>query len=192
MNKIKDKNKNGGLSLRRNEVTGKGESSVFILGFTLIETIIYVAIFSIFIMALVSFTSTIHTSRKHSQLVLEVNDQGSRIVRILTSSIHNAKSVNTPNISSNSTILSLEMASPDINPTIFSVGGAGILYITEGSNDAIPITNNRVLIKDLSFSNYSQSSTREVLNFNFSLGNMATTSSDSYSNNFYGSAALRK
>jgi len=39
------KNKNGGLSLRRSKATGKGESSVFKAGFTLVELLVTIVIF---------------------------------------------------------------------------------------------------------------------------------------------------
>jgi len=161
-------------------------------GFTLIETIIYVVIFSMLIMAIVSFLGTLQISRNHNQLKLEVNDQGSRISRIITSTIHSATAINSPTASQSATILSLEMASSTLNPTVFSLGGAGTLYITEGSQDAVPLTNNKVLISNLVFANYSQPVTSGVIRFSFNMGNMATTSSDSYSNNFYGSAGIRK
>jgi len=161
-------------------------------GFTLVETLIYVAIFSMLMGAIFSFIGTLHTSRTHNQLILEVNDQGSRITRVITSAIHNASAINSPNVSSTATILSLEMASSTINPTVFSVGGDGTLYITEGSQDAVPLTNNKVSISNLVFENYSKPVTPGIIKFSFLIGNMATTSSDLYSNNFFGSGSIRR
>ena len=185
-------NENRGLSLRRSETTGKGESSVFVNGFTLVETLIYVAIFSMLVGAIFSFIGTLQTSRTHSQLILEVNDQGSRITRIITSTIHSASAINSPNAPSTATTLSLAMASSTINPTVFSVSGDGTLYITEGSQDAVPLTNNKVAISDLIFENYSKPVTPGVIRFSFKIGNMATTTGDNYSNNFFGSGGIRR
>ncbi len=161
-------------------------------GFTLIETIIYIFIFSILVTALASFVGTMQASKKHSQLILEVNDQGSRISRLITSTIHNATAINSPTISSTSTILSLEMASSTINPTVFSLGGAGTLYITEGSQDTVQLTNNKVLVSNLVFENYSQPVTPGVIKFSYTVGNMATSSNDRYTNSFYGSGGIRR
>lgn len=161
-------------------------------GFTLIETIIYIFIFSILVTAMASFVSTIQNSRKYNQMILEVNDQGSRVSRLITSSIHSASAINSPNVSSTSTILSLAMASSTINPTVFSIGGAGVLYITEGTGSAVAVTNNKVLIKNLIFENYSQPVTSDVIKFSYLVENMATSSVIKYSNDFIGSGAVRR
>jgi len=62
--KIKN-NKNGGLSLKRSEATGKGESSVFNRGFSLVEMLVAVAIFmSIMTVAVSSLISIINANNK--------------------------------------------------------------------------------------------------------------------------------
>lgn len=47
INILKKQNKNGGLALKRNKVTGKGESSVFTTGFTLVEALVAISILMI-------------------------------------------------------------------------------------------------------------------------------------------------
>lgn len=174
------------FSVKRN----KNTIPKLVSGFTLVETIIYVAIFSMLIGAIFSFVGTLQISRTHNQLILEVNDQGSRISRIISSTIHSASSINSPTASSTATILSLVMASSTINPTVFSVGGDGVLYITEGAENAVALTNNKVSIDNLLFENYSKPVTPGVIRFSFIIKNTASSTKDFYSNNFYGSGAI--
>lgn len=159
-------------------------------GSTLIETLVYVAIFSILIGALTSFTISMITSRVRNQIILEVNDQGTKMVRTITQSIRNSRSVNTPTISTGSATLSLTTGVALNDPTIFSVSG-GVLYITEGTTTTA-ITNNRVSVSNLMFYNMSRSATPGVVKLSFTISNVTPSSNSAYnySTDFYGGASM--
>lgn len=162
-------------------------------GFSLIETIIYVAIFSVFIIALVSFGSSMTASRLHNQTVLEINDQGAKIMKTITQVLRNANNVNSPSISNTASSLSVATGVPATNPTIFSENG-GILYVAEGAGGQIALTNNKVIVSNLLFSNFSRPGTPNIIKISFTLTSVASSSSPggSYSFVFNGSAGLRK
>lgn len=158
-------------------------------GVSLVETIIYVAIFSIFVVGLAQFSSTLSVARLHTQGVLEVNDQGSQALRLITQTLRNGSSVNNPTIGSTGTSLSIDTGVPATNPTVFSESG-GVLYINEGGGLNIALTNNKVLVSNLSFSNLSRPSTPNIIKVSFTLTNVDTR--NPYSVTFDGSGALRK
>ncbi len=162
-------------------------------GTTLVETIIYVAIFSMIITAFVSFSSSMTSTRLNNQNVLEVNDQGIKAMKIITQTIRNSSQVNSPTIGNTASNLSLVTYTPANNPTVFSVT-SGVLYITEGGGSQIALTNNKVVVSNLTFSNLSRPSTSDIVKISFTLASTSTASSPggTYSFSFNGSAELRK
>ena len=163
------------------------------IGFSLVETIVYVAIFSIFIGGIVTFINTMSASRLNNQMILEVNDQGSKVMKTITQSIRVASQVNSPTITNTALNLSLATAVPSTNPTVFSLD-SGVIYMTEGVSPAVALTNNKVIASGLTFSNFSRPDTPDVIKISFTLTSINATSSLSgkYSFTFNGSGELRK
>jgi Tfp pilus assembly protein PilW len=162
-------------------------------GFSLVETIVYIAIFSIFITGTVSFMSGVSASRLNNQMVLEINDQGSKVMKTITQSLRNASQVNSPTIGNTALNLSLTTSLATTSPTVFSEI-AGVLYMTEGSGSAIALTNNKVVVSGLLFSNLSRPSTTNIIKISFTLTsiNASTSPSGQYSFTFNGSGGLRR
>jgi type II secretory pathway pseudopilin PulG len=186
MNTIKTKKKNTEFDQHQKN------SSFFDAGLTLIETIVYIGIFSIFIGSLVSFLNIMTTSRINNQITLEVNNQGNELIRTITQSIRNANSINSPSISSTSSSLELSTTNPITNPTIFSENN-GILYMTEGVGSPIALINDKVAISNLVFSNLSLPGTSGSIQVRFTLSNL--NSNPNFANkavNFYGSGTVKK
>lgn len=158
-------------------------------GISLIETIIYVAIFSIFVIGLAQFSTTLTTTRLHTQEVLEVNDQGSQAIKLITQTLRNASSVNSPMMGNSGASLSMVTNTPATSPTVFSQNG-DVLYITEGVDSSVALTNNKVVVSNLTFSNFSRASTPNIIKVSFTL--TSASARDPYSITFNGSGALRK
>lgn len=158
-------------------------------GFTLIEMLLYVAIFTIFVGSLFSFLTMMTSSRLNNQYLLEVNNQGNQAIRVITQTIRNANSINSPGISGSASSLSLETVNSATNPTVFSSSG-GVLYITEGSGSPIALTNDKVSISNLLFLNLSKVNTPGSIQVRFTL----STNSNSVIKtiDFYGGGTLKK
>lgn len=161
-------------------------------GLTLIETLIYVAIFTMFVTSLFSFSERANLSKLRNQTMLEVNYQGSQVIDIITQSIRNATSTSNPAIGNSSDSLVINTLDPLKNPTIFSIA-TGTLYIKEGPNDLVALTNDRVEMTDLVFSNYSRTSTPGTIKIRFNLKNADAFNKpeQQYTKTFYGSASIR-
>jgi len=161
-------------------------------GISLVETIIYVAIFSMIVTTFVSFSSSMTSSRLHNQMMLEINDQGSSAMKTITQAIRNASAVTSPTIGSSDSSLTLSMYSSPINPTVFSFS-SGVLYITEGAGSQIVLTNSKVVVSNLTFSNFSRASTRDIIKISFTLTSANSGGlGGSYAYTFNGSAQVRK
>jgi len=168
-------------------------SSFFRAGFSLVETLIYIVIFTMFITAIVSFEVSMTSSRIHNQKVLEVNDQGAKAMKVISQAIRNASQVNSPTIGNTDLNLSLATSLSLTNPTVFGESD-GVLYITEGTNDRVALTNNKIVVSDLLFSNFSRPDTSDIIKISFKVTNNSTSTSPGgvYSFIFNGSANLRK
>lgn len=150
-------------------------------GLSLVETIIYISIFSVLVVGLSTFVNSISNARINNQTLLEINNQGYFVSNIISQAIRNAISVTAPTISASSNSLTITTATPATNPTNFNLSG-DILYITEGSNTPTALTNNKAKVSDLIFYNLSKSGKPSTIQFRFKVNNI----------NFYGSGSLRK
>lgn len=161
-------------------------------GMTLIEMIIYVSIFSMVVISFISFQSNMTATRINNQRILEINDQGQKIMKIITQTIRNSNNVNTPTVGNSSDSLNLNMYDVNINPTIFS-NLDGILYIQEGGGPSIALNNNKAILSNLNFSNFSSSGTADIIKISFTLSSPPYgEGADVYSYVFNSSAQLRK
>ncbi|PIR74094.1 MAG: hypothetical protein COU35_04620 [Candidatus Magasanikbacteria bacterium CG10_big_fil_rev_8_21_14_0_10_47_10] len=127
-------------------------------GFTLFESIIYIAIFSIVATALVTFTLHISTARNKSYAIQSVNAQMRLAVLTITDAVKQATAVNTgaSTFDTDPGVLSLQMLDASKDPTIFSLtGDNGRLQVSEGGNPAVPVTDSDLSITKFIFTNLS-------------------------------------
>lgn len=163
-------------------------------GFTLVEMILYVAICSIFLLSLSTFMSYLLGARVRSQAIAEVNQQGFQIMYQMTETIRNGRSITAPSISSTSTQLSVITGDSLLDPTVFSVA-TGTLLIKEGSKSPVALTNSRITVSDLLFTNVSSvASTDRIVRISFTIDHKNQGGRNEYSltKTFTGSATLRQ
>lgn len=155
----------------------------------MVELLIFIGIFSLFMLSMISFLNTINSTRLKSQISLEVDYQGSEVLRVMTQAIRNAKTIDFPAISASSDTLTVVSAMPAT--TTFSLSSSTI-FMTENSNPPVALTNNLVHASSLVFSNYSKPATPGNIKIGFALSDASSTRSVSqYSLSFYGSASIR-
>jgi prepilin-type N-terminal cleavage/methylation domain-containing protein len=161
-------------------------------GFTLLEVLLYVSIFGILVLSFSGFFSLIINSRSKGQAMMEINNQGSFLVNMITQKIRNTEDINLPSVGTGSASLSLDVVEINDDPTIFNTVG-DVLYITEGVNSSVALTNNRVLVSNLNFNNVSLVDTPGLISFQFMLShiNLEGRQEYNYSKIFYGSASLK-
>ena len=161
-------------------------------GFTLIEMLLYLSILSVVVLALSSFLFLAYNSRVKATVIAEIEQQGNQTMSIITQNIRNAQSITTPSSGSSASSLTLSEYSAPLSPTVFAQTG-NIMQITEGSNAAIAISSNRVVVSGLTFQNLSRASTPGVIRIQFTLNhvNPSNIGQYIYSKTFTSSASLR-
>jgi prepilin-type N-terminal cleavage/methylation domain-containing protein len=161
-------------------------------GFSLIELLLYISISAILLLAVSSFLGILLQARVKNQTIAEVEQQGAQIIQLVTQSIRNAKSINSPATSTTSSLLSLDVTNSADNPTIFDLANSAF-RITEGASSPILLTNSRVAVSSLEFHNLSRADTAGVvrIKFNISHINPEGRNEYDYSRMFFASASLR-
>ena len=141
-------------------------------GFTLIESIIYIAIIGAVLAAFVNFILAVSASRNKSYAEQEVNANMRTALSVISHKIKSASGVNlgASTFGTNSGVLSLAMVSTTFNPTIISVAtGTLRLQITEGAGAVQYLTSERVRVTNLMFTNLTGSSTQSNIGIDFTI-----------------------
>lgn len=156
------------------------------------ELVIYGAIVAILSGGVFSFFAANNSLNSRNRAMYEVDTEGREIMRVLTQSLRNAVSVNTPIQGTSSSSLSLQTDVSASNPTVFDVSG-GVLRIQEGAGGTIPVSGNMVEITNVSFQNlgFSGGLSSIAVQFNVRFLNSYNREELRYEKTFYGSATLR-
>jgi type II secretory pathway pseudopilin PulG len=133
-------------------------------GFTLIETLIYIAIIGGVVATFVTFSLTVSDARNKTYVVQEVQGNTRTALNLITQRIHAATKINTSTsvFGTDPGTLSLAMASSTLNPTIINLtADDGQLQIKEGTGSAVAITSDELKVTNLVFYDLTATSTRE-------------------------------
>lgn len=162
-------------------------------GFTLIELLLYISIASIIVFTIASLLRFTLESRVKNQTIAEVEQQGSQVMQLITQTIRTAKAINSPTLGNSASSLSLEVEDEASNPTVFDLS-TGAIRIKEGTGIAVNLTSSKVSVSNLNFQNLSRANTPNTIKVNFTINHINSSGRNEYefSQNFYGSANLRK
>ncbi|MEI7719737.1 MAG: prepilin-type N-terminal cleavage/methylation domain-containing protein [bacterium] len=160
-------------------------------GFTLIELLIYVVITSMLFGTVITVLLTFTHARAKQQAIIEVESQGDAAMTLLTQTVRNANAVTTPSSSATTTTLSVTTYLASTTPTVFDLAG-GALRITEGTNAAISLTNDQIIVSNLAFLNLARPNTNGSVKIQFTVTYATTTNrfDQNYSATFYGTATV--
>jgi type II secretory pathway pseudopilin PulG len=165
-------------------------------GFTLIEILIYITMFSLIIGAVVGLAILATSQRQKNQVLNIVNLQGESVISIINQDIDNSSSITSPSLGNSATTLTLAMPTTAANPTVFSSyndGSTTHLEISQGSPAVTTyLTNSHVILSNLNFSNKGLSSTPGSILYSFTLTYKTNSvlQEFNFQKNFYGSASL--
>ena len=149
-------------------------------GFTLIELLLYVSIVGAIVLSIAGFLSLLMQSRVKNQTIAEVEQQGVAVMQIITQTVRNSTSINSPATGSTGSTFTL-------NANTFDLSG-GVIRM-----DTIALTNSRVTASGLSFYNLSRAGTPGTVRIQFTLTHINPSGRNEYDFNkiFYGSASRR-
>ena len=115
-------------------------------GFSIIETILYVAVLIMIMGTMVIFLVNVVRRESKVTMVLEVNQKINSIIR-------NSKDAPVPADGGGSgSTLSLTMPDANLSPTVFTVTN-GTLTMQQGTAAAVPLTSSAVKVSSLTFTN---------------------------------------
>ena len=161
-------------------------------GFTLIEALLYLSIVAILLISIAVSIFVLSQTKTKNISLIEVEQQGQRIMQTMIQSVHNASSISEPLPGASSGNLILVMDDISKNPTVFNSDTA--FHITEGADPSFNLTNSNVQISDLSFVNISRLNTPGIVKIQFTLSyvNSDGRNEYSFSKTFYSSVSIRK
>lgn len=137
-------------------------------GISLIELLIYLAIFAGIMFVLVQVFIAFTHDRGQIEARVEVQQSQRFAVETMVQAIHRATGVNDPVGAS----LSLAMASSTLNPTVFDVS-AGVLRMSEGAGEPANLTSDLTTVNSLTFTKITNATTTGVattsIKINFTL-----------------------
>jgi len=160
--------------------------------FTLIETLLYISIFSIVVFLILGIYGLVVEARVRQRTVTEVNEEGGRIVQMITQTIRNSTSINSPLPAANSGVLSLYVPTGANNPTLYYLVGND-LVIKEGTAGTIVMNSNRVIISGLKYYNLSLGGTKGTVKVEFTVSSKTQSAQKIYqfTQNFASDATVR-
>lgn len=134
-------------------------------GYTLIEVLIYTAIFVVFVGGMMLLAISMLTASQRANTQVEVADNSRFMIQKLQRVLQGASAINSPAVGASAASLSLNTATASWNPFVIDVV-SGSLRFKKGSAAPIPITNSMVAVSSISFRNYSFSAnTRNTIRF---------------------------
>lgn len=134
-------------------------------GFTLVELILVIAIFSIIIASITSFFVLVIRGKGKSVTRVEAQEQARIAMNRMTYEIKRSTSASSSskfdvNIATTSTSTFILVSSVSArNPTVFNVSN-GILYMKYGTSASVALTSKDVSISNLMFSKYASTNGR--------------------------------
>lgn len=163
-------------------------------GFSLLETLVYIAILSIMIVAIISFVLwSIHSNAK-TKVIRETLDNAERIMRIMTQEIREAKSIYTPTTTSGQLALQttkyLSQGEEDSYIDFYLCDSR--LCFKKESQDAIVLTSDNVEMTNLVFTQILSGEAPSVqISLTIDYKNPANRSEYQFSVNLTSTASLR-
>ncbi|KKQ27667.1 MAG: hypothetical protein US42_C0007G0058 [Candidatus Magasanikbacteria bacterium GW2011_GWC2_37_14] len=165
-------------------------------GFTLVETIIYVAIIGGVIATFISFSLNVSNARNKTYVQAETQANARVALNIITQKIQSATGVNISQSVFNTDpgVLFLVMSSSTLNPTVISLSeDNGKLQVKEGDSVTSTITTAQIQINNLVFTNFSVSSTRENIGVDLTVSFVSSTDVNfQYSQNLHTAVSVRE
>jgi len=138
-------------------------------GFTLIETLLYMAIVSILVGAMTSLIILMLQARAKNQTIAEVEQQGIFVAQYITNMLRNGDYVTEPYIGGATSInLSAAILDPTKNPLNMTLYN-GAIQTNEALTGSVNLTNTRVVASGLSFQNFSRTGTPGTVRGQFTL-----------------------
>lgn len=136
-------------------------------GFTLLELIVFVAIFSFTIVGFVSILVSITKVQVKQGSSAEVSQQSQYILQTLQYYVERSSLIEAETNTASSSI-KLRMTADAEDPTLIFASGTGI-YIKVGTGENLPLTSNRVSVSNMTFTKRSSAPAKDSVSIGFTI-----------------------
>ncbi|KKQ35858.1 MAG: hypothetical protein US52_C0014G0003 [candidate division WS6 bacterium GW2011_GWA2_37_6] len=163
-----------------------------IKAYTLIEVILYFALFTSILGVVLGFMTVIQQNKSRNFAVSSVDRQASQVIETMNYTIRNADSVNIPTQGAQSSTLSINVDSAPLSPSVFDLN-SGKIRLQEGANPVKELTSSDVTVTNLNFYNLSTGATNEVIRVEFTItyNNPDNRREKKFSHTYYSTITLR-
>ncbi len=121
-------------------------------GFTLIELILFLGIFSIMIGTILAILIATQETRIRQQAIAEVEQRSAQITQTIIKAVHRAEAILTPANNQTGSMLSLQMSMNTEFPTIIASLESGSLLLIQKTT-ITPLLNTTIAVNHLQFQN---------------------------------------
>jgi prepilin-type N-terminal cleavage/methylation domain-containing protein len=162
-------------------------------GFTLLEVIVYLALFAIVSSGVVLLTLNAYYSRAKAVSIDEVSQNSRLVMGQIAQAIRNASSITSPATSTTSTLIRLQMPNSTRNPTYFDLS-SGAVVTKVGSNATSTLTSHKVKVNDFFFHNISYAKTPGAARLQMTIQYASSTLGREYQyeRTYYATETIRK
>lgn len=136
--------------------------------FSLIEVLLYISLLCIILTGIVTFSNELFFTSNKARIINNVDYESNYALNFISSYIQEAKIINSPIVSSSSTVLSFNYASNSV--INISLVNKQIVMTVDGGSP-ISITSNKIKISDLNFTNLGLSNTKGLIKISFTANN---------------------
>lgn len=166
-------------------------------GFTLIETLIYIAIVGMAVSSLIYFSIAVGNARTKSYVVEEVQASTRAALNIIERAVRTAESVDreVSTFGADPGVLVLHVTDVTKEPTTIALSADdGTLTITEGAGEPQLLMSDEVFVSNLVFTDLTGSSTRERIRIEMTADyeNASGNSNYTYSQSLQTAVSVRK
>lgn len=160
-------------------------------GFTLIETILYVALATVILYGISSLYAVMIVMHAKHRAMTDVSLASEHALLLITQTIRDARTVTAPEIGQASTELSLEMHDGAPYPTETISILEGVIMMQDGSQPPIPLTPSNIVVSELQFTNMSTAPPHSIRVSFTASSNSGDRADLAYSDTFYATATTR-
>lgn len=136
-------------------------------GFTVLEVLVYTAIFTLVVGAFITMLVAITQVQTRQSASAEVEQQSQFLLQQLQYYIQGASLVELVQDTATST-LKLRMTASSTDPTIITLNG-GVVYLQQGSGAQQPLTTNKVSVSNVTFTKRSNAPSHDSVDVAFTV-----------------------
>lgn len=152
-------------------------------GFTLLETLLYIAITATMLGGLVTFMTLLTQARVKDQAMTEVTGSGIQLLQFITQAVRNAAGISVVNPST--------LLISDAIGNQFSIVFADDAVNMESNQTTTPLTSNKVVVENLAFTPISGQTLSIQIGLTLKHLNPSQRAESSFSQTWYAAATLR-